>query len=279
MDREPRAAEPIRRHRIRPRAPKLPGSEAIPRHWFGGNALATHIGNGLHLLLPAGERFFVRSVLHFRDRIEDPALDEQVRGFCGQEGHHAHAHEELFEILREQGLRIDGYLRWYERLAYGLVARVATPKLRLAATVALEHFTAILAENALSEDLLDPAHPHVRALLLWHAAEEIEHKSVAFDVLRQVDPSYALRMAGLVAATLGLAGFWLAGALALLWQDRRALGWRRLAEEWRWIRGRSSTPWRVLGRGIREYVRRGFHPWQNDNLELARAYLAEAGMA
>src|SRR4029079_9859046 len=78
----------------------------------------------------------------------------------------------------------------------------------------------ILAEGAFSQNLLDNAAPEMRQLLAWHAAEELEHKSVAVDVLQTIDPSYALRMAGLVYATVTLGGFWLWGALALMRQEQ-----------------------------------------------------------
>ena len=53
----------------------------VPRHWFGGNVVATHVANGVNLLFPAGERFFVRSVHHYLDRIDDEHLRARVKGF------------------------------------------------------------------------------------------------------------------------------------------------------------------------------------------------------
>jgi uncharacterized protein len=262
---------------IRPRAMNIDFDE-VPRHWLGGRALPTHIANGANLLFPAGERFFIRSVLRYLDRIEDAELRTQISGFCGQESHHAHAHERQFEILRAQGFDVDRFLRRFERIAFGFIEPKAPPSLRLAVTAALEHFTAIMGENALREGHLQPAHPAMRQLLLWHAAEEIEHKSVAYDVLQQVAPSYALRMAGLAIAAVGLAGFWAAATASLLRQDAE-VDRKRLREEWRELRQRHSIFKRVFLRGVREYVRRDFHPWQNDNLALAREHLAASGMA
>ena len=66
----------------------------------------------------------------------------------------------------------------------------------------------------------------MQKLLAWHAAEEIEHKAVAFDVLQQVDPSYALRIAGLAHATILLSSFWVWSAMMLFRQEK--LGWRGL---------------------------------------------------
>jgi uncharacterized protein len=263
----------------RPRSPGVdldPGAP-VPRHWFGGNVVATLLADGVNLLFPAGERFFVRSVNHYKDRITDPVLRAQIKGFFGQEGHHAREHERVFRLMEAQGYEIERFLRLYERIAYGVIERLAPPALSLATTAACEHFTAILAEDALGNRLLDRAHPTMRALLLWHASEEIEHRAVAFDVLKAVHPSYALRVAGLAMATLCLGGFW-AAAFATLLAQERALKRGRLGADWRVAR-REGKGRVVFRRGIREYLRRDFHPSQNDIDGLAADYLASVGLA
>jgi hypothetical protein len=261
----------------RPRSPHF-RFEDVPRHWFNGSPLATHLSNGVHLLFPAGERFFVRSVRHYMSVIEkDPLLREQVRGFFGQEGRHAKAHEDQFEILEAQGYRLKAFLRVYEAFAFGFLERIMPPAACLAATVAAEHYTAIMAENAFKLGLLDTAHPVMRDLLLWHAAEEIEHKSVAYDVLKRVNPSYALRMAGMAVTTVMLASFWAAAALVLLAQDGTPPA--EVLRELKAFQQNHPVQERVFARGIREYVRRSFHPSDNDNAGLAASYLASARMA
>ncbi len=264
----------------RPRTPRL-GFSSVPKRWFGGSAAATHVANGVNLLFPAGERFFVRSVRHYLDQLADPALVAEVRGFFGQEGRHAQAHERFFDTLREQGYDVDAILRPYEEFAYGRIEKMTTPALRLAVTVALEHFTAILAEDALEADDLAGAHPAMRQLLEWHALEELEHKAVAFDVLRAVHPSYALRIAGLAVGSVVLGGFWIQATRALLAQDGMTL--RDAARELGALRregertGRHvSKPivTRVFVRGIREYLRPSFHPNDKDHRRVFEETLA-----
>jgi predicted metal-dependent hydrolase len=257
--------------RIRPRSPHLSFDASIPRHWLGESTLATHVANGVNLLFPAGERCFVRSVHRFDKTSPD------VRAFCAQEGRHANAHERFFEILRAQGFQIDGFLTWYERIVYDVIERATPPALRLSATAAAEHFTAMLAHNAFRTGLFDRMHPTMQRLLAWHAAEEIEHKAVAFDVLRRTNPSYALRMAGLVLATAILGCSWTAATITLLRQDPAVARSRLRAEA---VSMRGHDPLRgVFLRGIREYIRRDFHPLQKDDYALAAQYLAEAGIA
>lgn len=251
---------------------------AAPRHWVGGAPVPTAIANAFHLVFPMGERFFVRSVRHYEDAIDDPVLREQVKGFYAQEGRHAREHEIAQEKLRAEGYRIDRFLKIYERLAFGVLEPSFPAIFRLSTTVALEHFTAVLAEGAFRREARDAVHPAMHALLLWHAAEEIEHKAVAFDVLKKVDDRESIRIAGLVIGVLTLAGFWALGT-AMLLQDEKDLSWRQIARQLSEWRQKDRVVGRVFVRGIQRYLKRGFHPWQTNNLDEARRVLAELGLA
>jgi hypothetical protein len=264
--------------RIEVRKPSLRFDD-VPRHWLLGRAFPTHLANSLHLLFPMGERFFVRSVRAYADRIADPQLAEQVRAFMGQEVRHGLEHERAFEQLEAQGYEIRSFLGWYERVAYDLIDPNTSPALRLSVTVALEHFTAMFASQALSSDLLTQnAHPAMRDLLLWHACEELEHKAVAFDVLKQVAPSYALRAAGLGVGAGLLLFFWMAGARHLLAQEPQAGLRERLAQL---LAGRRHNALLNGGfaRAFLGYLRPGFHPDDTDDAALAEDWLARHGYA
>jgi predicted metal-dependent hydrolase len=266
---------------IRPRSPRF-DFDAVPRRWFARSIIGTHMANGLNLLFPAGERFFVRSVRRYLDRIDDPQLREDIKGFSGQEGLHAYAHERYFEALEKQGYDIRGFLAFYEKFAYGFVERVAPAQLCLAATAACEHFTATMAANALAREAdgsMVVQDPTMRALFLWHAVEEIEHRAVAFDVLRAVNPSFELRMAGLAVAASMLFGLWMIAAGTLIVQERAQP--QRLARELRARREfRARHGAERFGPAIRAYLRRDFHPSQETTCdELARAYVVAAGLS
>ena len=243
----------------------------VPRRWIADSAVATAISNGINLLFPHGERFFVRSVSKFLDRVHDPELRAQARAFFKQEAHHARAHEAFNTVLRAHGYEVDRFLARYRAIAMWIEARMPDA-INLAGTAASEHFTAILAEGAFTTGLLDLIEPRMQRLLAWHAAEELEHKAVAFDVMQSVSRSYALRIAGLVYATILLGGFWLAATTVLLRQD--AIGWRAVLREVRELRARDPVIRRVFVTGIRQYVRRGFHPRDNPTDELAARWLA-----
>ena len=174
--------------------------------------------------------------------------------------------------MTRQGYDITKFMALYKRLAYGLIEPVAPPKLRLSVTVALEHFTASFAEGVLRTGELDDLHPVMRDLIRWHASEEIEHKAVAFDVLQRVDPSYSLRIAGLVVGGGMLLFFWYLAAAMLIASDD-APAEQVIRDGWRAFASGEITNG-DFRRAFVGYLRPDFHPWQLDNAALAEAALA-----
>jgi predicted metal-dependent hydrolase len=251
----------------------------LSRHWFAGSAVSTQLINGLNLLFPAGERFFVKSVRHFEGAIDDPELRREIRAFYAQEGRHAQAHERYFEEMAAQGYEFAWVIDFIEWLLHRAAPRILSPELRLSITVALEHYTAIMAELPFDHPRFQGIEPAMLELLRWHAAEEIEHKAVAFDVMKRVAPGYRLRLLGFAVATAGLVPIWGVVAASLLAQDRLPAGriWAELQE----LRRMRLLTDHVFLRALREYASRDFHPLSNDNYARIQAFLEgfEAAMA
>jgi len=247
----------------------------IPRHWLDGSVLATHRANALGLLFPAGERFFIHSVKHYLPHLTDPVLRARVRAFLGQESSHGYEHQRAFGLLEAQGYELREWLRWYERLASELLARRLSPAMQLSMTVALEHLTTAMARVCLSGRLLERAHPQMQLLLSWHAAEELEHKSVAFDVLAAVAPGYWLRVLGIVLGGAALVVFWRSAMRMLLRQelDYSRERMRREAVEL----ARAWGDRRTILAAVMVYLRPGFHPDQRDDAGLASRSLERIG--
>lgn len=274
---EPKVSDTNERHGRRPKiTPRKPGLEFtdVPKHWFGGHAIASHGVNALNLLFPDGERFFVRSVRRYLDAVDDEQLRADVQRFVEQEARHGVEHEHFFAALEAQGFVIRPMLSAYKFLAFRVIERVAPPVLRLSATAALEHMTATFARLALTHTVLDNAHPTMRSLLRWHAAEEIEHRAVAFDVLQKVDPRWSVRAAGMAVAIGTLFPFWTVFHLSLLWQDRESLSLERLRAEREAAKEQMSVRREAQAGAVRDYLRRDFHPLDEDTTPLAEAYFA-----
>ena len=262
------------------RTPELAFDRDLPHHWLAGNAIATHVFNGLNLVFPDGERFFIRSVRACADADLDEGLRREIRAFNGQEGRHAHEHERYFEVLEAQGYEIRGFLRFFQG-ALRWTDRLLPAPLRLAITAGAEHYTATFGAFAFEDPLLDEAPEPMRRLILWHAAEEIEHKHVAFDVLQARHPSVWLRRLGYVLATIDLFGFSLLALRMLVRQDLRAgrVTREELRAQRQELRARQAAFAPALRARVRAYWRRDFHPGETDERPRAHARLAELGIA
>jgi predicted metal-dependent hydrolase len=93
-------------------------------HWIAGDPVATHVINVLHLLLPAGERWFCAVYRQALPLVNDQALRADVKGFIGQEAVHARAHQGVLDHLAEQGIDTGRYTRLIECLFNWLLRAV-----------------------------------------------------------------------------------------------------------------------------------------------------------
>jgi predicted metal-dependent hydrolase len=248
----------------------------VPRHFAAdGDLIASHLTAALSSVFPDGEDYFVRSVRHFRDQITDPVLKRQVAGFIGQEAVHGREHRVFNDRLDELGYPTKRYER-FTKAGLKFRERILTPKSNLAATAALEHFTATLAELVLTDEEIRHlfGHAAVRDLFVWHALEESEHKAVAFDVYKAVGGSERLRVLTMNFFRFGFVfGMSVAVLLSLL-GDRATYRRGNLRQSWRRLK-RSSIMRREVWDQLRDYNRSDFHPDDSDTNELVERWRAE----
>ncbi|NLA36693.1 MAG: metal-dependent hydrolase [Actinobacteria bacterium] len=241
----------------------------IPKHWAqDGNIFLSHLGVAMSGVFPDGEDFFVKSVRHFRDQITDPALKKQVAGFIGQESVHGREHRVLNRRFAELGYR-SAEIEAMTKKALAFRWRVSKPITCLAITAALEHFTAALAEELLSNDEFRSmfGHPAVEDVFMWHALEESEHKAVAFDVYRAVGGTERLRVNAMRFIRIGfIVSTVVVMALGIL-RDPAARDLKRLRRDFSAFR-RSPIIDPRLWAILKEYDRPGFHPNDRDTVTL-----------
>ena len=182
--------------------------DEIPRFWFGGDPFITRMFDALSLTFPDGERYFIQSVRLFRDQISDPDLKMRVADFIRQEAQHGIAHDKMNQVMKDQGMPVDQFIQRLKKI-FKFELEQRSPQYNIAMTAAAEHLTALMAETFYgNKNTLKDAHPYVRALLAWHAIEEMEHRDVAFDVMKQVgDVPESLRKFTLVWTTFLMFGF------------------------------------------------------------------------
>jgi uncharacterized protein len=279
---------------LRARRPRFDLSET-PLHWVPDDPVATHTMNVLHIMLPPGERWFCDVYREALPLIKDEKLRQDVKGFMGQEATHARAHELGREYLSRHGIETDRAMARAEWMRGNLGS--ATPfgrtvprplrrtwlVARLSAIAAIEHFTAVLGEWILNDSgrlEADGADPQMLDLMRWHGAEEVEHRSVAFDVYHYLSGNYLRRLVSMVFTAIALTIAFIIGATLLLSADR-STGQRFTFRAFRRAaRAGHLPPYRFALRAVPTYLRRAYHPAHEGSTEAALAYLAgSAGVA
>jgi predicted metal-dependent hydrolase len=259
---------------ITPRDRRFGRHRRAERHWLNGDPIATAFFNALSITFPRGEAFFIESVRAFRDGV--PAqLAGEIAAFIRQEVVHSREHLAFNRQVTDHGYdvsQLDADVTMVLDLA-----RQRPPIMSLAATMALEHFTAILAHELLRDPrYLDGADPDIAALWRWHAIEEIEHKGVAHDTWVHATRNWLrirrwwIKSVMMLIVTKHFLHHRARGMMELLRQDgvTGVAAWGGLLR-YVFVRPgilrRVAWPW--LG-----YFLPGFHPWAVDDRDLiARA--------
>jgi uncharacterized protein len=262
-----------------------------PLHWVPDDPFSTHMMNVLHLILPTGERWFIQVVNEAAPMVDDPELKAAIKPFVQQEAWHAWAHEMVLQHLAEQGIDTEPYTGRLEKWLSVLGdQRPDWPKAvqrwwlyrRLADVAALEHFTAVLGQWVIQNRGLDNAGTDavMLDLLRWHGAEEVEHRSLVFDVYQNVCGSYPLRAVSMLLTGPLFLAWWLVGVRFMMTRDQtidakpRWRDWRRAARQ-----DRVPGPWYVMVTATLRYLRPTHHPSTVGSSQMAMAYLASSPAA
>lgn len=253
--------------------PSMPVRKLQLRHdpteagWLGSNALLTAYFAGLSATFPAAEGLFIRTVQRAAKGVEDPPLQARIKAFIGQEAQHSKQHIYLNRWLTDLGLPA---VEQAERMSQRVAEKEArfSPEEALAAVTAGEHYTATLARIFLTQgELLRDLPDAFRTLMIYHAIEEIEHKSVSFDLYQKTVGDVGLRRRAILEVTAGFS----ITTLRFLLGHARVLGAGLSLREWRRVAAaffgpRGIVP--VVAREVVDFMRADFHPDQTDDSAL-----------
>ena len=255
---------------ITPRDRRFGRGSAQGRWWLGGDPIATAFYNALSVTFPRGEAFFIESVRAFREGAS-AKMSAEINAFIKQEVMHGREHIAFNNRVVDAGYEI-APLEEVVRKSLELTKDRA-PILNLAVTMALEHYTAIMAQRMLRDPTtFAGAEPELAAMWKWHAIEEIEHKGVAYDTWRHATRDWTRGKRWRVKTVMMLLvtrEFWrkrFLGMLFLLKQDGISgpRAWGRVL--WYWFGAPGVV--RKLVPAWAAFFLPGFHPWNHDDRAL-----------
>jgi predicted metal-dependent hydrolase len=262
--------KPFNPQKIQARKINFPFSIEIPKLWHENSVATTHFCNSVSLFLPGLESFTVRLLKKHLNQVKDPELKKQTLGFLSQEAIHGAAHEQYNQMLRQQGYKIDTWLKIMDYLLIEIVEKRSSNKVRLAFIAGFEHLTTLLSEIVLKVNLFKSGDCDSRMCELWqwHCMEEIEHSSLAFVLLQEEDKSYWLRAIGGLLGVAIVYGFMFFGMVVLMLQEPECFTWKTLID----LKQLFFTKYKIISYGWKpmlEYYKFNFHPRNQDILSLA----------
>lgn len=203
--------------------------ENFDPRWHPGLPELACVANSVSMMMPHAEPYVATSVRASLDQL-DPRTAAQARHFVAEELQH-HAEHRRFNaaIIEAQPSlgRLDRLMAWTFR-----TLRKRSPAFGLAFAAGFETIAYAVArwvEKRLGR-LFTGADDDAATLFLWHLAEEVGHKTVAFDAYQQAHGRRRTYVLAMVVAMIVLGAFAAAGTVQMLWHQRRL---RRPVAHWR----------------------------------------------
>ncbi len=202
-------APPVRR-------PRRARMATLDPAWNGRYPELAFAVDGVSLLMPYAEPYFVRTVRAAVDELP-PELRGRAVEFCAQESRHQAEHRRFNDRMAKERPAVARIEGWIDR-TYRRLERTRSLRFSLAFAAASETIAFSIARWAdrHHHELFDDVDPATVSLFQWHLAEEVEHKSVAFDVYQAVDGSRWRQAVAAVTTFTILAWFTVLTLMALL---------------------------------------------------------------
>jgi len=239
-------------------------SQDLPRYWCDNNPFRTHFLNAMSAIFPEGEKYFIDSTRPFRDSVTSSELTSQLNEFIKQENWHGYAHKKYNEWLEQQGLPAKQAAQEHLNRMNWLQKKFS-PETNLAITVGLEHITALTGGyNLRKRTFMKRMHPHFEHIWRWHSVEEVEHKSVCFDLWRSINGKETTRQWFMVFATILY--WWSVGkaTIQFLHADRQLFKWSTVKDAWQFLFAKNGMIRENTNRYF-DYYKKDFHPNDHDD--------------
>jgi hypothetical protein len=244
---------------------------AAQRSWHPKEPEFARFVESISLSMPYLEPYLIAVMRLARPDIDDPVLLREVDLYIGQESAHFRQHQKLNDEIATTAPSA----RALEARFSADYAEMLATRSRAFGMAYAEGFEALT--MAIGQVLVerrtrffDGASPAVTSMILWHMVEEIEHKTVTFDVFERLDGRYWMRVYGFVTAVSHLLSRARGGYYQMLKDDGVLTSW---SSRWRRWRTLTSFSFSVMRRALR-ILNPWYDPRQTRDPAWALAWIA-----
>jgi uncharacterized protein len=154
---------------------------------------------GLSMTLPYLEPYLIRTMQVALAQVTDKKVADEVKQFIGQEAQHYRQHKKLNDLIRQ--CYPDGGLEKLEaqmEADYQRFSKTKSLKFNLAYAEGFEAATCASARNEMRfrefENIDAMQGNEIIRLYQWHQTEEVEHRTVTFDIYQHLYGDYFYRL-------------------------------------------------------------------------------------
>ncbi len=179
-------------HQITPRDYHFNFS-SMPASWLDNNPYLTHMFNGPSIGVPYMEGLVNFAVKRCLDKITDKELLDDCLHFIKQETFHSREHIKYNQQLRKLGYHSDIIANKIKK-KLNQVKKKWSPLTVLAMGVAFENLVSAVSITVFEDQILKDANMPIKDFWEWHLMEELEHKTVLFDLYQHLGGGYLRRI-------------------------------------------------------------------------------------
>ena len=239
--------------------------------WNPAHREWSHMINGASLTMPYLEPFLIATLREAAGEIDDPAVLEEIAGFCSQEGQHFRTHRRYNELLKANGYPMLADVEAKMKAGYARMRERRSLTFRLAYAAGFESMTLGVTSWLIDDrrKLFAGSDTRVASFALWHMVEEVEHKRVAFDVYQATGGPYWQRALGVVTGSAHV--FWWSrkGCIAMLKGDGKWRDVRSRIRLWK----RTAAFFRAVGPGALRTMLPGHDPRDDHDPEWVQEWI------
>lgn len=164
---------------------------------------------GAWIMLPYLEPYLIRTMRDALPHVKDPKLVHDLKRFCAQEGEHYKQHARANDIIRSLNPAYEALKPLEAELDAELkrFTKEKPLKFNLAYAEGFESMTSASSRAQFECGLYDRTDSPLAHLAKWHVMEELEHRTVAFDIYEHV------------------VGDWFYRVKTGLWAQKHYVGW------------------------------------------------------
>lgn len=228
------AGDALAPQRMTVRRPPFDFSQQRALFWNEKRPEFSQIVNAASLAMPYLEPYLIKTMRQARPLITDPELVRDLDLYCAQESAHYRQHRRFNDELKAALPETVTALEQTLDEDYAWLGAHRSLRFNLAYAEGFESMALAIGHMLIRDRdfLFGGSNTDVASLVLWHFAEEIEHKAVTYDVFAHVSGSRFWRFVGLFYATghifwrtrAGYHAFLKAEGLWTNWRSRLALG-------------------------------------------------------